>query len=115
MQSRSIRSPQCKDSRKCFAANNIDGWRYCRILETTYERDGECPFCKSEEADFINAKYFKMIQDRQLRYNVVAMCMGISPERFSMMMGRPLSESNIVKLKRAIKELTRERNKINEQ
>lgn len=115
MNTRAIRSPQCCDTRKCFGANNIGGWRYCRILETTYETNGECPFCKPDEADIVNAKYFKMIQDRELRYNAVAMCMGISPERFSMMMARPLSESNIVRLKWAIKELTREREKINEQ
>lgn len=90
MNTRAIRSPQCCDTRKCFGANNIGGWRYCRILETTYEVDGACPFCKPDEADIVNAKYFK---------------------RFSMMMAKPLSESNIVRLKRAIKELTREREK----
>lgn len=108
---KSIRSPQCNDTRKCFAANNIGGWRYCRVLETAYETDGECPFCKVNEADIVNAKYHKMIQDRQLRYNAVALCMGISPERFSTIMSRPLSESNIVRLKKAIKELTKEREK----
>lgn len=115
MNTRAIRSPQCCDTRKCFGANNIGGWRYCRILETTYEVDGQCPFCKPDEADIINAKYFKLIENKQLRFNAVAMCMGISPERFSMMMARPLSESNIVRLKRAIKELSKEREKINEQ
>lgn len=80
-------------------------------METTYETDGQCPFCKPDEADIVNAKYFKMIQDRELRFNTVAMCMGISPERFSMMMAKPLTESNIIRLKRAVRELTREREK----
>ena len=106
-----VRSPQCNDTRKCFAANNIGGWRYCRVLETTYEVDGDCPFCKEKEADFINAKWHKLIQDRQLRYNAVALCMGVRPASFAMMMSRPLSASNIVRLKRAVKELTRERAK----
>ena len=52
MNTRAIRSPQCCDTRKCFGANNIGGWRYCRILETTYEVDGACPFCKSEDTDY---------------------------------------------------------------
>ena len=106
-----VRSQQCYDTRKCFAANNIGGWRYCRILETTYETDGQCPFCKEQGPDFINAKYHKLIQDNQLRYNAVALCMGISPENLSMMLSRPISASNIVRLKRAVKELVREREK----
>lgn len=111
MQTRSIRSPECSDTRKCFAANQIGAWRYCRILESTYDSDGDCPFCKVEEADIVNAKYHKLIQDRQLRYNAVALCMGISPEQLSMIMSRPMSENNIVRLKRAVKELTKERAK----
>ena len=108
---RAIISPQCPDTRKCFGANYSKGHRVCRVLETTYETDGQCPFCKPDEADIVNAKYFKMIQDRELRFNTVAMCMGISPERFSMMMAKPLTESNIIRLKRAVRELTREREK----
>lgn len=111
MQSRQIRSPQCKDSRKCFAANNIGGLRYCRILETTYECDGDCPFCKSEEADFINAKYHRMIFERGLRYKQVASVIGISPEMLSSIMSRPLSEKNIIRIKQAVRELTREKEK----
>ena len=111
MQSRSIRSPQCYDTRKCFAANEIGGWRFCRILESTYESDGQCPFCKAEEADFVNYKYHKMIFDRGLRYRQVAAAMGISLGMLSMIMTKPLSERNIVRLKRAVKELVREREK----
>lgn len=104
-------SPHCLDNRKCFGANYTRGVRYCRILTDTYTEDGACPFCKSEEADIVNAKYHKLIQEKGLMYNRVAMCMGISPENFSMMMSRPLSENNIIRLKRAVKELVREREK----
>lgn len=34
---------KCRDKRKCFAKTR-DG--YCCILQQTYEKDGQCPFCK---------------------------------------------------------------------
>ena len=37
----------CRDSRKCFARNGIT----CNILYTTYDEDGECPFCKKHIED----------------------------------------------------------------
>ncbi len=37
----------CRDSRKCFARNGIT----CNILYTTYDEDGECPFCKRRRED----------------------------------------------------------------
>ena len=111
MTSRSIRSPECYDTRKCFAANNIGGWRYCRILETTYKQDGECPFCKEDEMDVPNAKYHNLIMDSGFQYKKVAMCMGVSPNYLTDIMSRPLSESNVVRIKKAVKELKRERSK----
>lgn len=41
-------APYCYDGRKCFAASQYRGRRICRILTTTYEKDGECPFCKEK-------------------------------------------------------------------
>ena len=35
----------CLDSRKCFARNGI----VCTILYHTYDEDGECPFCKTDQ------------------------------------------------------------------
>ena len=111
MTSRSIRSPECYDTRKCFAANDIGGVRYCRILETTYKQDGECPFCKTDNAEYMNAKYHRMISDRGLQYRQVAAVMGVSPEYLSHVLSEPLSEGHAIRIKQAVRELTREKEK----
>ena len=43
-------SPNCNDSRKCFAMRFVHGgFRVCNILTSTYEHDGRCPFCKADK------------------------------------------------------------------
>ena len=42
---------KCSDTRPCFAkkiAENAKAFNRCSILVEGYEKDGECPFCKSE-------------------------------------------------------------------
>ena len=37
----------CNDSRKCFGKRTeYAGLCKCTVLSETYERDGDCPFCK---------------------------------------------------------------------
>ena len=36
--------PVCPDTRECFAKVNVN---QCKILVSCYEKDGQCPFCKS--------------------------------------------------------------------
>lgn len=43
-------APDCIDSRPCFAISyRRGGFRVCRILTESYEKDGSCPFCKAEQ------------------------------------------------------------------
>lgn len=37
--------PKCNDRRECFARNG----KICTILLKTYERTGQCPFCKEKK------------------------------------------------------------------
>lgn len=108
---RNRRSPECYDTRKCFGAMRQGNDRLCRILESTYHDNGECPFCKEDEMDFPNAKYHNLIMDSGFQYKKVAMCMGVSPNYLTDIMSKPLSESNIIRIKKAVKELKRERSK----
>lgn len=39
---------KCNDKRKCFAKTSTG---YCTILRETYEKDGQCPFCKAKFED----------------------------------------------------------------
>ena len=49
--------PDCNDKRKCFGATyKPGGFRTCHILTETYERSGQCPFCK-EDKDVPNHNY----------------------------------------------------------
>lgn len=41
--------PDCVDSRPCFAAMEYRGQKRCRLLTETYEKDGQCPFCKEHQ------------------------------------------------------------------
>lgn len=104
-------SPYCYDTRHCFAANYVRNNRVCRILIDTYQHDGDCPFCKANEAEVVNAKWHRLIQNSGFMYSKIAAVMGISPEYMSTIMSKPLSDKNIVRLKLAIKELKKEREK----
>lgn len=42
---------RCPDSRPCFAAKVRGTERFCGILRTVYEKDGECRFCKRRITD----------------------------------------------------------------
>lgn len=45
-------SPDCNDTRKCFAMGVVHGgFRVCKILTHTYTQDGQCPFCKKRKED----------------------------------------------------------------
>ena len=47
----------CIDSRTCFGAAYVNGTRVCRCLDETYEKDGQCPFCK-DHASVTNGKNY---------------------------------------------------------
>ena len=38
---------RCHDTRPCFAKINS----ICLILRESYDKDGQCPFCKAEKED----------------------------------------------------------------
>lgn len=40
----------CNDTRPCFARGWFDQ-KTCSILRETYEKDGQCPFCKVLKSD----------------------------------------------------------------
>ena len=43
--------PACRDSRRCFAKARRKGVNICRILLSSFEEDGQCPFCKAFESE----------------------------------------------------------------
>ena len=45
-------NPMCCDTRECFATVCVHGgFRTCRVLSETYEKDGQCAFCKKNRED----------------------------------------------------------------
>ena len=47
-----IANPMCNDTRECFATVFVHGgFRTCRVLSETYEKDGQCAFCKKDRRD----------------------------------------------------------------
>lgn len=106
-----ITAPPCNDTRKCFAAHFKRERRLCRILTETYKEDGACPFCKTGVAECVNEKYHRMISDRGLTYKQVAAVMGVSPEYLSHVLSEPLSECHAIRIKQAVHELSREKEK----
>lgn len=99
-------NPICHDNRKCFGQMFKRGGSIeCRILQETYENDGECPFCKEDEADIPNSDMRNFIHDKGVKYTQVAMHLGISERRLSDLMGFPLSEKNRKRIKKAVMEI----------
>ena len=41
-------APYYRDSRPCFAKEEYRGHLYCTLLVDTYQKDGQCPFCKGD-------------------------------------------------------------------
>ena len=101
-----IVSPICHDGRPCFAAvYGRDGYRRCKILVETFEKNGQCTFCKSEEADIPNLDVRRMIEDSGLMNKQIALHMGVSPNHFANLMAFPLSDKNRKRIRKAVKEL----------
>ena len=52
----SMEFPECNDSRNCrFKNERVKGRVLCKVLNSTYKKDGRCPFCKEvarEEQEF---------------------------------------------------------------
>lgn len=48
--------PKCNDTRECFARHRLNP-DLCGILQTTYEKDGDCPFCKPKRGE-TNGVYY---------------------------------------------------------
>lgn len=42
---------KCPDNRPCFAVMVRGTERFCKALRETYEKDGQCPFCKKRITD----------------------------------------------------------------
>lgn len=42
---------KCPDRRPCFGAEYRGTERFCKVLRTVYEKDGECRFCKRRITD----------------------------------------------------------------
>ena len=101
-----IQSPICHDMRPCFGAvYGRDGYRRCKILTETFEKNGMCSFCKAEEADIPNLYVRRMIEDSGLMNKQIALHMGISPNHFANLMASPLSEKNRKRIRKAVREL----------
>lgn len=51
-------NPICNDNRECFGKMyRRGGFVECRILRETYEKSGQCPFCKKEVNDVCDCSH----------------------------------------------------------
>ena len=48
MKGATVKFPKCNDSRPCFAKRNGE----CMALNSTYKKDGDCPFCKAPRREW---------------------------------------------------------------
>ena len=107
-----VESPICCDTRPCFGAQMTPGgFRRCRVLSSTYKRDGQCPFQKVNEADVPNYKIVKLIAENGITVRKLSMHLKISHTRMYEMMSTELTERSRKKVMRAIMEIVEEKNK----
>ena len=49
-----VNEERCNDTRPCCLRDSLTG--KCKGLQKTYEKDGECPFCKKNINDIAGRK-----------------------------------------------------------